>query len=174
MSHENFEDDMYLSMSIASYGPKTFPNNHKKLSLEKNPLDCSDIDGAKPRDRYSELKKPDLSNPADIDGASSKVIHKTRRGPNYALMIDDIEGARARIRDKFHLTKRHIDPLVPQYPLPSYTTPDPYEPKFLRDSIDISDIEGARPKPTIRYETRDTLKTEDVEGAHAGWRPRHS
>jgi len=37
-------------------------------------------------------------------------------------------------------TKRITNPLIPEYELPSYETNPPVEIKFVRDSMNISDI----------------------------------
>lgn len=41
--------------------------------------------------------------------------------------------------------------------------PDP--PKFIRDSINIDDIEGAKPKIKKEYAPRDHYQVNDIEGA---------
>ena len=172
---EDYDASNYTSMSIATFGPCTIQTEHKKLSIERNPIDCSDIEGTKPFDKYSTIvNKPDLYYPADIPGSSSKRLHKDVNYRDTSLCIDDIEGARARIRDKFHLTKRRVDPLNPDYPLPSYQPAQHYEPKFLRDSINVSDIEGATSTTKKVFATRDTMQTGDIVGAQACYRPRNA
>jgi len=59
------------------------------------------------------------------------------------------------------------------YKLPSYSVPDDPTPKFLRDTLDIADIDGTRAKPLYKYPTRENYKVDDIEGAKAGWKPRH-
>jgi len=44
-------------------------------------------------------------------------------------------------------TKRHVNPLVPEYDLPKFHTTSLIEPKFIRDTLDISDIDGTKTKP---------------------------
>jgi len=39
-------------------------------------------------------------------------------------------------------------------------------PKFLRDTMDVSDIEGASVKKMKRYKTRDIMQYRDIEGAY--------
>ena len=45
-----------------------------------------------------------------------------------------------------------MDPLVPTYQLPSVQHADAVIPKFSRDSFDVSDIAGTRPKPKFRFQ----------------------
>jgi hypothetical protein len=47
-------------------------------------------------------------------------------------------------------------------------------PKFIRDHMEIDDIEGARPKKNkvVEYETRVSMKIDDIEGTKA--KLRHS
>lgn len=40
------------------------------------------------------------------------------------------------------------------------------QPKFLRDTMNISDIEGASTKVKNRCRTRDIMKYRDIEGAY--------
>lgn len=47
---------------------------------------------------------------------------------------------------KFVTNRKATNPLTPEYVLPSYETVEPLEQKFIRDSINIEDIKGARPK----------------------------
>ena len=65
-----------------------------------------------------------------------------------------------------------IDPINPVYKLPTYEKPMPHRPKFVNDSYDVSDIEGAKPKTPKKYEPRETFRN-DIVGAQANWRPRH-
>lgn len=69
-------------------------------------------------------------------------------------------------------TKRHTNPLVPEYDLPTYKAAAPFEPKFIRDAHDVSDIDGAKPKIPRTFEPRETFRN-DIVGAQANWRPRH-
>jgi len=48
-------------------------------------------------------------------------------------------------------TNRIIDPLSPVYALPSYSITKPEEPKFLRDTLYIRDIDGAFALPEVSY-----------------------
>jgi hypothetical protein len=43
----------------------------------------------------------------------------------------------------------------------------PTPPKFIRDSISNADLEGAKPKKTKYYETRDIMNVRDIDGTNA-------
>ena len=60
---------------------------------------------------------------------------------------------------------------MPTYQLPSVHHADAVIPKFTRDSFDVSDIAGTRPKPKFRFQQRP--EKEPVKGATPGWRPAH-
>lgn len=49
-------------------------------------------------------------------------------------------------------TNRVVDPLLPAYKLPSTKMADPAEPKFLRDSYDVSDISGTKSRPLYKFQ----------------------
>lgn len=70
-------------------------------------------------------------------------------------------------------TERCIDPLVPEYTLPSFHVPPAVTPKFTRDSYDISDIEGTKSKPLYPFAQRQNHLVDDIEGTWPGWKPRH-
>ena len=91
----------------------------------------------------------------DIEKASPKQIipDKTNR-PNFNLSNKDIEGTEPRGHHCFN-TSRHVDPLNPDYPLP--TCHDKYPlpvPMFLRNTLDVRDIPGATVKKNLVYINR--------------------
>jgi len=47
------------------------------------------------------------------------------------------------------------------------------EPKFIRDSYNVSDIEGTAPRKLYAHAQRFNHTCDDVEGAQVGWRPRN-
>lgn len=108
----------------------------------------------------------------DIDGTNSTRLHKGTNKPDRQLFLDDIEGSKPRKKGLFR-TKRHVNPLEPQYILPSYVAAPPIEVKFTRDSFDVSDIEGTKSRPLHLFKQRNTHLVDDIEGAQSGWRPRH-
>jgi len=167
---------MYTTMSISSFGPSTLSEEKRSFAREKNPVDYSDVEGSKTTDRYGRyLNRPNLFDTSDVKGSNSMTLHKARNGPcDNTLRVNDIDGARAKIRDKFLHTKRHIDPMCPEYDLPKYSPPPPYEPKFVKDPLNSSDIEGAKSKSLTKYDVRPINKTDDIDGAQTSWRPRHA
>jgi len=68
-------------------------------------------------------------------------------------------------------TPRVVDPLKPEYKLPTFETA-PFEiPKFLGDSFNVSDIEGAQPKPKyLPKGVRHNHDVSDIEGTNASWK----
>lgn len=171
MSTDN--DNPYISMSIASFGAATLPREEKKVFAIKETNATSDIDGARPRSTKV-WNKPDMWDTRDVSGSQSKSLHYQRSSaPDNSLRVDDIDGAQAKIRDKMLLTKRHTNPMQPEYHLPKAAEAPPHEPKFLRNTLDISDIDRAAPAVPVRYATRDPISVQDIVGAQANWRPRH-
>ena len=58
---------------------------------------------------------------------------------------------------KFQTTRPPSNPLNPQYKLSEVEYKPPTPPKFIRDHITNDDIDGAHPKKTKYFETRDIL-----------------
>jgi hypothetical protein len=59
---------------------------------------------------------------------------------------------------------RDSNPLNPVYKLQSFTYVAPPPLPFIRDHIQISDIEGARPKKKVDKAERDGMKINDISG----------
>jgi hypothetical protein len=159
-------------MSIASFGESTLPKETKRVWATKETNKTSDVDGAQPS-ITPVWKKPDLWDNSDVSGAQSMKLHRSRNVENTSLKVDDIDGAQAKIRDKMLLTKRSINPMEPNYKLPSCTPAAHEEPRFLRNTLNIDDIEKARPTIPRVYDMRDPISVHDIVGAQANWRPRH-
>lgn len=69
---------------------------------------------------------------------------------------------------EFKTSRPPSNPLQPVYKLASYEAIPPPETRFLRDQMDISDIEKSRPAPIPQNKfLRETNYTKDIEGAHA-------
>lgn len=67
---------------------------------------------------------------------------------------------------EFSTTRAPSNPLEPVYKLQSFEPVPPEEPKFIRDQIDISDIEKAKPAPMLQsHFLRETNLIRDIEGA---------
>jgi hypothetical protein len=116
--------------------------------------------------------KAHFFDPHDIPGTTSKELHPHNRriGAIDLIKQSPVEGAQSR-HQGFH-TKRVVNPLQPEYPLPSFVPVQPVEPKFLRDGFDVSDIKGTSPKKVVLEHPRETMKLDDIPGSQAGWVPR--
>ena len=163
-------DTQYTSMSIASLGASTLPDAKvapRVVYLEKP----SQVFGTGESKRAL-INRPNFGDISDISGAQCKPtrVRSIERDP---LNVDDIEGAKAKYRDRFFDTKRHVDPLQPDYQLPSYKLAPVDPPKFVKDPMNIDDIEGTRTRQKKLMIQRDTMKVDDIEGAQAGWKPKH-
>ena len=88
------------------------------------------------------------------------------------LTTTDIEGAQPQC-NRFKSTRHGNDPLNPQYTLSHVEFRQPTPPKFIRDQMQIDDIEKAKPKENAhaKIKTRDTMKIDDIAGTKA--KPRH-
>ena len=164
----------YAAMSITSAGPCVL-DNQKDESPNYKTRDVNGvggIDGATSSvpygDKYSN-KPAKVEN--DILGSSSKPLTHTRNGQDLSLYLDDIDGTRHTIKDRMMRTNRHVNPLIPEYPLPTSVPTEVQDVKFLKDSMHISDIDGSSAKPLRKFETRDNMSTLDIVGAQACWKP---
>jgi hypothetical protein len=128
--------------------------------------DTSDISGAAPRVAFIGTRGMEREQ---VSGAAPKASYAKRFGnkPN-SFCVHDIEGARP--RTNMFRTSRVVDPLAPEYPLPSFEEA-PYEiPRFIRDSFNVSDIEGTAPRQPRQMQTRNSHCVADIEGTHSSWR----
>ncbi|CAM9738587.1 unnamed protein product [Chrysoparadoxa australica] len=173
------DEPRWQTMTLQSHGPCVIPqdkDSHGRTILRPRTHDqhnVQDIDGAAPYNRTSHLtNKQDLYQVADIAGTSSIRLHKDTNKPDRTLYVGDIEGTKPR-ENKFFRTTRSVNPLEPEYSLPTYEHADPIEPRFLRDAHDPGDIQGTQSKPLFRFAQRDSMGVADIEGASAGWKPRH-
>jgi hypothetical protein len=167
-------------MSLQSAGSCTIPNksaDSRSLDLCSNGTNyIGDISGAQPTQKMNRFtNKPNLYSINDIKGTRPLELHRGTNSVDYTLKLDDIEGAMP--AGKSHLLARAyskpVDPLMPVYKLPSYEVPKDVTPAFLRDTLDTSDISGTRAAPLYRYPARENYLVNDIEGAKAGWKPRH-
>ena len=56
------------------------------------------------------------------------------------------------------------NPLNPNYKLQTVTFVPPPVPRFIRDNIDNSDIDGAQPRKTKEIVPRDSFNVGDIKG----------
>lgn len=109
--------------------------------------------------------RPEFSNQNwDIENSCPRALHFGLNKPEYNLTNKDISGSHPNFI-KFQTNRQPSNPLNPVYKLPHVEHVPPVEPKFLRDNIQIKDIDGAHPKKAKYYETRDIMKTGDIEGS---------
>lgn len=113
-----------------------------------------------------------IASMQDIDGTSSLRLHRDTNKPDRQLYHDDIDGSNCRNKWLFR-TERCVNPLEPEYTLPSFVAAPVVAPKFTRDSHDVSDIEGTKSRPLFPLAQRKNHLVEDIEGAQSGWKPRH-
>ena len=74
----------------------------------------SDIEGAQPK-RDKILVKPNFNDNRDIEGSTSKTLHRTVNYRDNTLYVDDIDGARHFIKDRMLTTKRVVGTYVYVY-----------------------------------------------------------
>lgn len=154
-------------MSLSTITNRDFPI--RKINKINTKRDWSvnlynlDIDRAVPRRANVFVNKVDFINKIDdIDKARPKP-DRIWKHPDFILNCRDIDKAFPKKINVF--SQRKVNPLEPKYILPKPNTSSPIPPpKFIRDSIGISDIEGTHPHPIFR----DFHKTipEDVKGSH--------
>lgn len=99
-------------------------------------------------------------------------MHKDTNKPDRQLFHDDIDGSKPRNKWLFRTT-RCVNPLNPEYNLPSFVAAPTVNPKFTRNSYDVSDIDGTKSKPLFPLKQRQNHLVDDIEGAQSGWKPRH-
>jgi len=123
-----------------------------------------DIEKTVPTRRNVFTNKIDFINKIDdIEKArpNKEIILKK---PNFILNVRDIE--KAYPKKHFWKSDRHINPLNPVYKLPSFKLLEPEVPKFIRDQIDISDIEKTKPNKLYPMKMRPFKTYDEIEGVH--------
>jgi len=111
------------------------------------------------------VNKPEYTNNNyDIMGSCPRALHVSLNKPEFNLTNRDIQGTWPKW-NKFDTTREPANPLEPTYKLQKvkYIKPDP--PRFLRDAMQIDDVEGARPKKVKQLETRNSNNVSDIFGA---------
>ncbi|KAF4324127.1 hypothetical protein BBO99_00001782 [Phytophthora kernoviae] len=145
-----------------------------KRNPQRETNDVSDILGTRPLlKNHVFVNKQHFYDAHDIKGSTSMELHPK----NWHVGDDDrfkqlpIEGTNS--HPAGFRTDRVVNPLDPSYKLPTFTKAPPIEPKFLRDSYNVSDIEGTSMKTREIKHPRDALKLNDIAGAQSGWVPQH-
>lgn len=102
----------------------------------------------------------------DIEHSCPKRLHQPLNKPYYYLRDDDIHGTKPAIAT-FKTKREPSNPLNPVYKLPSFEPLEPVVPKFIRDSINVDDITGTKPKSLQQRHLghRVTNEVRDIDGA---------
>ena len=160
-------------MSLRTISNEESRGRRAQLNVQRVTNRTDDIERSNPfyaPSRYT--NKPDLHGVGDIERSQPKSLHAgLRNKPAFSYTNDDIDGSKP--KPYTFKTARVVDPVDPVYALPSSTKHEITPPRFLRDGRDVSDIRGTAPRPIHRGEQRDTMGAADIEGAQAGWKPRH-
>ena len=137
-----------MSMSVINSkcdGEKTHTRKFVTTRIENSSLKTSDIEGAKPKPKCSNLtNKPDLSNQNwDIERSGPRMLHIGLNKPSYNLA--GVAGSKSKCV-KFNSKRQYSNPMNPTYNLAKVEARPITPPKFLRDSINHDDIVGSKPK----------------------------
>ena len=148
----------YRKLDSSDFPMKKFKQLDTKRDYSLNNYTL-DIDGAVPK-RYGlyNQKPPYHNSNADIEKSSPSVYNPYINKPNYNLSNKDIKGSIPQGHHVFQ-NERHLNPLCPDYKLPSFKQKEveEYKNRFIRDNIDVSDIEGASPKKYLKWSKRDNI-----------------
>jgi len=138
----NKKDTMYLS----TIKDTDLGMNKYNRSVQNRILDTQDINSKKEKlhPRETSSLKTD-----DIPRSCPKKLFNFIERPYNKFNNDDID--KCKPRAKHFMTNRPVtDPLNPVYDLPTELPLEPYEPKFIRDAMNIDDIRGTKPKIKIK------------------------
>jgi hypothetical protein len=102
-----------------------------------------------------------------IDGAQPRRFTAERAPAPWAQEVQDEVGIRTKVR----LPAHPRNPLDPDYHLPTVAPPPEVPSKFLKDTLDVSDIQGAQKRSAKQpSKERRSLLTSDIEGSQPGWK----
>ena len=177
-------DNMYMTTSITSpgapvlYNQKALPKPFEIKIINR----IDDIPGTVTVDKFSKYAtKPQFNAAVDLPESIPKVRSKTRNVPDRQLMITDIDGAQYSAIGGMERTNRFVDPLQPEYKLPSFTGAinsfEVASQKPVRDIMNTSDIPGTKSNMnanTTSRATKDVLNVNDIDGAKADYNGFHS
>ena len=159
----NRKDTMYLStMTQRDFPIKKFKQLQTNRDWSIN-LYNLDIEGSSPRKFGAFHQKIDYTNKNDdIEKSSPKKLILTLKKPVHNLSNSDIDFSHPNcVKTKI---KRHLNPLEPKYILPTSPQYPPYDPKFIKDNINVDDIEGSKPGKVLGgIKSRDIMKIDDVK-----------
>ncbi|KAL0216222.1 hypothetical protein P9112_008406 [Eukaryota sp. TZLM1-RC] len=130
----------------------------QQFQFSRNPVDISDIEGTSPPPRHHKFLRDNI-NSQDISTVKRLHAERAKNAPYLYYRNDDIELSMPPVPKT---TFRSTNPLDPHYKLPSYEERPITPPKFVRDTIDVSDIEGTRKKDPKKPTSHDSLYYYDV------------
>jgi hypothetical protein len=145
---------------------RTLPNRTKfiKSQAESFSLRTDDIDGARWVPNPYATRDSNL-NISDIEGTRAVPSVNLAVKPIDIMDTSDIEGAHPKCKVGLPNSKRHTNPLMPEYQLPSKVEDPPPELPFLYDGMNFDDIPGVHPRS---YKTdkppRDIMRVSDIPG----------
>lgn len=130
-----------------------------------------DIDKSTPNKNFF-LFKPDFTNHnEDIEGTKclNHFNRFTNKRQDFCLNISDIDKAKPQ-HSQFITNRKPFNPLEPEYPQqkssPPFSNQQSLEMnKFIRDNINVDDIEGTKPKQ-IKQNIVSNYVKEDIPGTH--------
>ena len=132
-------------------------------------LRTDDIDGARKKERKAQFNKPDSHDTKDIDGAAPRKYGRCFR---VAMVPIGLLCKCALFTCLGFRTARVVDPLDPVYALASCPPVIHPVPKFLRNELNVSDIDGAQPRRRAQWKPRDSYNVDDIDGARVSWKSR--
>eukprot|EP00802_Teleaulax_amphioxeia_P007818 Tamp_07826.p1 GENE.Tamp_07826~~Tamp_07826.p1 ORF type:complete len:502 (-),score=87.61 Tamp_07826:842-2347(-) len=132
-------------------------------------LTTKDIPGATPTPLERYTNKPPKD---EVPGSKPKLNVLTWNRPVMNLTTKDIPGNGPAYSHFLATSTRRSDPLAPTYSLPGFSRSITPEPKFLRNTLDWSDVKGTRPKDFYVKKARDPISCSDIEGSAVGTTPR--
>jgi len=103
----------------------------------------------------------------DIEQSGPKRLHQPLNKPYYYMRDDDIPYAKPSSNNSLKTKREPSNPLNPVYKLASFEPLEPVVPKFIRDSINVNDIEGTKPKNAQpKHQVfRESNFVKDIDGA---------
>jgi hypothetical protein len=132
-------------------------------------LTTRDIAGATPTPLERYTNKPPKE---EVPGSKPKLNILTWNRPVMNLTTSDLAGnCPAKSHFIAHAT-RHSDPLAPSYTLPAFRASATPEPRFLRNTLDWTDVRGTSSKDYYAKKQRDPISCTDIEGTAVGTTPR--
>lgn len=100
------------------------------------------------------MKPNNFNSNSDIEGTKTKPLYPANNKPEYNLTNNDIDKSKPNGHKLFSSNRTPFNPLEPKYVLPTCEYNPPPENKFIRNTLEVNDIEGTSPKTKYRYEIK--------------------